>query len=214
MVWLLRRILTLWVRFTTLPADAGARLLGRGKPICYVMEQRSFTDFAVLHSACVKLKLPRPRKRLLGGAGDVRSSFYLNPRRLSAEPLDRRPPPILMKLVEVLRADPLADVELVPAAVFWGRAPQREASWFRLLLVDDWVITSRVRRFFQVIFNGRNALLELDEPVSLRSLLGGDAPTVVQCRRVARALRVRYARQRAARIGPDLSHRRTIVGRI
>ena len=106
------------------------------------------------------------------------------------------------------------DVDLVPAAVFWGRAPQREASWFRLLLVDDWVITSRVRRFFQVIFNGRNTLLELDEPVSLRSLLGGDAPTVVQCRRVARALRVRYARQRAARIGPDLSHRRTIVGRI
>src|SRR5580704_7071333 len=160
MAWLLRRIQTLWVRFTTLPADAAARLVGR------------------------------------------------------CEPLDRRPPPILAKLVDLLRADPALDVDLVPAAVFWGRAPQREASWFRLLLADDWGITSRVRRFFQVIFNGRNTLLELDEPVSLRSLLGGDAPTVVQCRRVARALRVRYARQRAARIGPDLSHRRTIVGRI
>src|SRR3984885_10260791 len=214
MAWLLRRILTLWVRFTTLPADAAARLLGRGKPICYVMEQRSFTDFAVLHSACVKLKLPRPRKRLPGHSGDM-SYFYLDPRRaIGAEPLDRRPPPILARLVDQLRADREADVELVPAAVFWGRAPQREASWFRLLLVDDWAITSRVRRFFQVIFNGRNTLLELDEAVSLRSLVGGDAPTVVQCRRVARALRVRYARQRAARIGPDLSHRRTIVGRI
>ena len=179
------------------------------------MEHRSLSDLAVLQSACVKLKLPRPRKRLLGFVGDMRSYFYLDPRRsLTAEPLDRRPPPILARLVEHLRADPEADVDLVPAAVFWGRAPQREASWFRLLLVDDWVITSRVRRFFQVIFNGRNTLLELDEPISLRSLLGGDAPTVVQCRRVARALRVRYARQRAARIGPDLSHRRTIVGRI
>ena len=162
----------------------------------------------------MKLKLPRPRKRLLAQSPELRSFFYLDPRAAWREPLDRRPPPLLAKLVDLLRADPTVDVDLVPAAVFWGRAPQREASWFRLLLVDDWVITSRVRRFFQVIFNGRNTLLELDEPISLRSLLGGDAPTVVQCRRVARALRVRYARQRAARIGPDLSHRRTIVGRI
>lgn len=214
MAWLLRRILALWVRFTTLPADAAPRLLSRGRPICYVMERRSITDLAVLQSACVKLKLPRPRKRLPGRSGDM-SYFYLDPRRgLGAEALDRRPAPILVRLVEHLRSEREADVDLVPAAVFWGRAPQREASWFRLLLVDDWVITSRVRRFFQVIFNGRNTLLELDEPISLRSLLGGDAPTVVQCRRVARALRVRYARQRAARIGPDLSHRRTIVGRI
>ena len=66
MAWLLRRILALWVRFTTLPADAAARLLGGGRPLCYVMEHRSLTDFAVLHSACVKLKLPRPHKRLLG----------------------------------------------------------------------------------------------------------------------------------------------------
>src|SRR5580692_10033085 len=136
MAWLLRRILTLWVRFTTLPSDAAARLLGRGKPVCYVMERRSLTDFAILNSACVKLKLPRPRKRLLGQGAELRSFFYLDPRSgLRSEALDRRPPPILAKLVDLLRADPTADVDLVPAAVFWGRAPQREASWFRLLLV-------------------------------------------------------------------------------
>ena len=215
MAWLLRRILTLWVRFTTLPADAATRLLGRGKPVCYVMEHRSLTDFAVLHSCLRETEAAAAAQAAAGP--ESRAALVLLPgsaRGLGAEPLDRRPPPLLAKLVDVLRADPTLDVDLVPAAVFWGRAPQREASWFRLLLVDDWVITSRVRRFFQVIFNGRNTLLELDEPVSLRSLLGGDAPTVVQCRRVARALRVRYARQRAARIGPDLSHRRTIVGRI
>src|SRR5580658_1566171 len=127
MAWLLRRILALWVRFTTLPADAGARLLGRGKPLCYVMERPSLTDFAILNSACVKLKLPRPRKRLLGHSADLRSYFYLDPRSgLRSEPLDRRPPPLLAQLVDLLRADPAADVDLVPAAVFWGRAPQRE----------------------------------------------------------------------------------------
>src|ERR1700761_7774328 len=127
MAWLLRRILTLWVRFTTLPADAAARLLGRGRPVCYVMEHRSVTDLAVLHSACLKLKLPRPGKRLLGHSGEMRSYFYLDPRGLRSEPLDRRPPPVLAKLVDLLRADPSADVDLGPAAVFWGRAPPRGA---------------------------------------------------------------------------------------
>src|ERR1700743_1583157 len=98
MAWLLRRILALWVRFTTLPGDAASRLVNRGRPLCYVMEHRSLTALAVLQSACVRLKLPRPRKRLPGHSGD-RSYFYLDPRRSSsAEPLDRRAPPTLARL--------------------------------------------------------------------------------------------------------------------
>ena len=38
--------------------------------------------------------------------------------------------------------------------------------------------------------------------------------SAMQGRRVARALRAQYASQRAARIGPDLSHHRTIVTRV
>ena len=66
----------------------------------------------------------------------------------------------------------------------------------------------------QVLFNGRDALIEFDEPLSLRTLLGEEAGSAVRGRRVARALRTLYAKQRAARIGPDLSHRRTIVTRV
>jgi glycerol-3-phosphate O-acyltransferase len=183
--------------------------------LCYVLEHRSITDFAVLQSACVRLKLPRPRKRLLAAAGDLRSFFYLSrPRGFWDERLDRRPPPALEQMVRLLRAQPELDVELVPVAVYWGRAPQREASWFRLLLVEDWALTSRLRKFLQVLFNGRNTLIEIDEAVSLRALLAANAPLAVQCRRVARALRARYRKQRAARIGPDLSHRRTIVAEV
>src|SRR5581483_9722174 len=64
------------------------------------------------------------------------------------------------------------------------------------------------------LFNGRNTLIEIDDAVSLRKLIGEAAAPNVQCRRVVRALRARYRRQRAARIGPDLSHRRTIVAEV
>ena len=46
---------------------------------------------------------------------------------------------------------------------------------------------------------------------TLRSLLTEAGGIPVQGRRVTRALRALYARQRTARIGPDLSHRRTLV---
>ena len=214
MTWLLRRVLALWVRYSVLPEDAAARVHGLAHAVCYVLEHRSVTDLAVLQNACVKLKLPRPRKRLLAQGRELTSFFYLSrPRGFWDERLDRRPPPELGEVVRLLLKHGMLDVDLVPVAVYWGRAPQREASWIRLLLVEEWAFASRLRKFFQVLFNGRDTLLQFGEAVSLRRLLDA-APADVQCRRVARAMRARYAEARAARIGPDLSHRRTIVAEV
>ncbi len=213
--WLLRRLLALWVRFKVRPDEAVSHVRDRDKPVCYVLEQRSVTDLSVLQNACVRLRLPRPQKRLLPQLKDLRSWFYLSrPRGFWDERIDRRPPPQLQEMIAALAANPELDIELVPVAVYWGRAPQKERSWFRLLLVEDWALTSGARKFMQVLFNGRNTIIEFDEPVSLRFLLGEEAGTAVRGRRVTRALRTSYAKQRSARIGPDLSHRRTIVNRV
>ena len=208
MNWLLR----LWVKFKVRPEEVADRLHARNNPVCYVLEERSAMDLAVLQDACVRLKLSRPRKRLIETAKDLRSFFYLSqPRGFWDERLDRRPPPQLRQMVEALRADPELDIDLVPVAVYWSRAPEKERSWFRLLFVEDWALTSRARRLMQVLFNGRDVIIEFDDPIALRSLLGEQIGVAVRGRRVARALRALYAKHRAARIGPDLSHRRTIV---
>jgi glycerol-3-phosphate O-acyltransferase len=215
MNWLLRWVLSLWVRFKVLPEDAAAQLRARPRPLCYVLETRSSTDLAVLQQACAALQIPRPNRPLGGGTHELRSYLWLSqPRGLCGRRLDRRPPRQLAQMIAVLRADPEADFELVPAAVYWGRAPHKEASWLRLLLSEDFGVTSRARRFLQVLLNGRDTLLELDEPLSLRALLGAELESAVRGRRVVRTLRALYARRRAARIGPDLSHRRTIVNRV
>jgi glycerol-3-phosphate O-acyltransferase len=215
MNWLLRRVLALWVRFKVVPENAAAQLRGRPRPLCYVLEQRSATDLAVLQQACASLRIPRPGRPLGGGTHELRSYFWLTQARgLMGQRLDRRPPRQLAQMIAALCADPEADFELVPAAVYWGRAPQREASWLRLVLSEDFGVTSRARKFMQVLFNGRNTLLELDEPLSLRALLSEELGGALHGRRVARTLRALYARRRAARIGPDLSHRRTIVNQV
>ncbi len=215
MNWFLHRVLALWVRCKILPEDVEARLRGRAHPVCYVLERRSAVDLTVLQNVCERMRLPPPRRRLLGRRGELRSHFYLTRLRgFWNERLDRRPPPQIEQMLRVLDADPEADIDLVPVAVYWGRAPQREQSWFRLLLVENWAFTSRVRKFLQVLFNGRNALIEFEEPVSLRSLIGEESGLALRGRRVTRTLRALYVQRRAARIGPDLSHRRVVVTRV
>jgi glycerol-3-phosphate O-acyltransferase len=213
---LLGRILRLWVRWTLHPADAAARLGNQPGPICYVLERQSAVDQAILQEVCRREHLPRPGRKLLPqrlrGAG---SCFALTAAvGFWRTRIDRRPPALLLQLIELLRRDSTLDVLLVPATMYWGRAPQRERSLIRLLLSEDWVLGSRVRRLFTVLFNGRNTAVELGEPLSLRTLMdnGEASGTAAPAgRRIARALHAEFARHRAARIGPDLSHRRTIV---
>src|SRR5579864_5754424 len=129
MDWLLRRLLALWVRFKVRPDATVARLRDRDNPVCYVLERRSVTDFAVLQNACVRLKLVRPRKRLAPQLRDLPSVLFLSRvRGFWGERLDRRPPVHLQQMIAAVVADPQLDIELIPVAVYWGRAPQKEAS--------------------------------------------------------------------------------------
>ena len=215
MSWLLHRVLALWVRCKIFPEDGEARLRERRRPVCYVLERSSAVDLAVLQNVCERLNLPRPRRRRLRRRGERPSYLYLSRvRGFWNERVDRRPPPQIAQLLRLLEVDSNADIDLVPVSVYWGRAPQREKSWLRLLLVENWALSSRVRKFLQVLINGRDTLVEFNEPVSLRSLIGTESGLAVRGRRITRPLRAQFVQRRTARIGPDLSHRRTVVTRV
>jgi glycerol-3-phosphate O-acyltransferase len=111
-------------------------------------------------------------------------------------------------------AEPTIDLDIVPVSIFWGRAPHKERSWWRMLLREDIALAGRFRKFLNVIFNGRNTLVHFGEPLSLRAFIdeGLDEPRTV--RRVLRTLRGLFREQRTATIGPDLSHRRTLVAQV
>ncbi|MFO0510325.1 MAG: glycerol-3-phosphate 1-O-acyltransferase PlsB [Gammaproteobacteria bacterium] len=214
---LLRGFLSWWVRAELRPEGAIERIgAATAAPVCYVLERRSVVDAALLESICKRHGLPSPAGRLVGrGAGEVRATLPLLQARGWFDPrIDRRPPPELLRLIDALRADPGLDVRLVPVQVFWGRAPQKEGSWLRLWLTEGWVLGGSLRKTLQVLFNGRFTMVEVGEPVSLRSMLDGDGAVEPQAARIARAWRATFRRQRAARIGPDLSHRRTILARV
>ena len=215
MGWLLRQFFRLWVRAAVQPAEAPETLTAPRVPVCYVLETDSLADRAVLCNVTAKAGLPYPEKRSSSLPVEERRSYFDvgRRRRFWDATVSRRPPPHLLALVEALRADSVRDVMLVPTAVYWGRAPQKEGSWLRLLFAENWTLTSRVSKFFAVLVNGRNVMVDMGQPTSLRSLLDA-APAHDQARRITRILRGGLRRRRAIRIGPDLSHRRTIVARV
>ena len=212
----LARLIALWTRARLEPADIALRLRATTAPVCYVLEHAGSIDLAVLRALCAKQRLPRPRRRLLAAQrGSGRAAFALQrPVGFWRSRLDRRVPPELLALIDAVRAEPELDVALVPVGIYWGRAPQKERSLIRLFLAEDWAISSRLRRAFAVLINGRNVMVQMGEPTSLRGLLAGDGDPAACARRVTRVLRAQLARARAARIGPDLSHRRTIVAEV
>src|SRR5690606_12689177 len=121
-------------------------------------------------------------------------------------------PAELRPMLQALRADPALDVLLVPVAVYWGRAPRREhVSWLRLLFSEDWALTGGIGRAVSVLLNGRNTVVEFGTGMSLRALMGEGAADNQAARRVVRQLNSQLVASRTAYVGPDLSHRRTLM---
>ncbi|HEY8538938.1 MAG TPA: glycerol-3-phosphate 1-O-acyltransferase PlsB, partial [Steroidobacteraceae bacterium] len=208
---LLRRPLALWARPHVLPEDVTARLGRQPRPIVYVLEMHGVADLIVLEKVAESHRLPSPSQALKPPLPDLCVFFLERFADFWGDRIDRRISPSLRQLVRAASIDKTLEVDLVPVSVFWGRAPQHERSWLKLLLSETWDRVGRFRRFLSVIVNGRNLFVQFGEPISLRQLVdeGADASRAV--RRVNRTLRTALNRQRAAAIGPDLSHQRTIA---
>ncbi|MDE2317514.1 MAG: glycerol-3-phosphate 1-O-acyltransferase, partial [Xanthomonadaceae bacterium] len=207
------QLLQPWLRLRRDPAEP-ATLLKAGVPVCYVIERDGFSDALILDRACREAGLPSPLQPL-AGTRRKRSVFALMRRDgwLFGRKRHRSPTEPLGQLVQSLEGLPERDIQIVPVSIYVGRAPNRESGWFSVLFSENWVMVGRFRRLLAVLLNGRDTTVHFAEPVSLREVLAesGELPPPRFARKLARVLRTHFRRIRAAVIGPDLSHRRTVV---
>ena len=216
LMWALRGVLRVFVRATVAPEDALVRLHGRARSLLYVLEERSVSDLLALEQACTDGKLRRPSKRLqLRGLRLPRSLVALE-RRAGAlrRRADRRTPAELALAVAAAGEDPALELDIVPVAVYWGRAPQRERSWLRLILSENWALVGPFRRLLSIVFNGRSTLIRFGEPRALQSYSSTGADGARGARRLLKELRAEFRHMRADTLGPDLSRRRAIVAQV
>jgi glycerol-3-phosphate O-acyltransferase len=208
---LLRRVLALLVKPRVLPQPL---LLEAGgpEPVCYVLETNALSDLLTLDIVCLRQGLPRPMAPL-PALQERRSVVMLRsrPHWYSRRTIQSAR---LKRMTGMAAADPSVDARLIPVSVFWGRSPERERSLFRALFSEDWAVTGRLQRLFAILFQGRNTLVQFSPAVSLRKHLDEGVEPARAVRRSHRVLRVHFRQLRAAVIGPDLSHRRTMVSKI
>jgi glycerol-3-phosphate O-acyltransferase len=214
--WLMRKLVAIWVRAKVAPEDIAGRLAGRTRPLCYVLEHQSLSDFLTLQDVCAARGLPRPARRLnFGPLSERRSVFYMEVRTgFLRQRVDRRVPSLLHELIAHARDNAELDLDIVPVAIYWGRAPQKEGSLIRLLFTENWAFAGRLRKLFTILVNGRNVVLQFGDPLPLRGFLEDGLEETRAVRRASRLLRAHFRNQRTATIGPDLSHRRTIVAQV
>lgn len=207
------QLLQPWVRIRRDPAEPTA-LLEAGSPVCYVIERDGFSDALILQRACREAGLPSPMQAL-PGTRRRRSVFALARRDgwVLGRNRKRAPNEQLRQLVRSLEGMPERDIQIVPVSIYVGRAPNRDSGWFSVLFSENWVMVGRFRRLLAVLLNGRDTVVHFSAPVSLRSVLAesGEISPERFTRKIARVLRTHFHRIRAAVIGPDLSHRRTVV---
>lgn len=200
-------------RGTTLPADSASLNLDPDKPVVFVLRDASLANTLVVEKSARQFGLKSPMASLTVGNQELRrASFNIYRRRalIGRERLAVNPKR-LQQVVTALHQDSELDVQLVPVSVFWGRRPEKENSIWRILFSDNWSPPGIIKKFFMILLQGRQLVVDFSPAMPLRQLVDEGMDEERTARKALRILRVHFRRQQEAAIGPDLSHRRTLV---
>jgi len=211
---LLRRVLHVWVRARCLPSPLSELKLDPEQPVCYLLETYALSSLLILEQTCREHKLPRPLDPLrYGGAalprryGALRRFQGIVIRRQQA----RRSSELLRRIVDEYAHANKPDIQIVPVTVLVGRAPDKETSLAKVLFSENWDVGGRIRRLFSTLINGRSTFVQFGQPLSLAQLDDPDLDSARLLRKTTRLMRTHFRRVRTAAIGPDRSHRRTLI---
>ena len=213
--WLAGSVFGTWARPAVQPDDPAELLAHCKGPICYVLETGGFADVLALERVCKEYGLPSPSDAL--NFVNVREPSLVVLRRLQGFLLRRRRAQHSLRLRRLVEASIEAggqELQLVPVAIYWGRSPEKEKSWFKLLFLENWEVVGRTRKLLATILHGRNTLLRFSEPLALSAIIQDGAEPELAFRKVSRILRVHFRQRRIGTVGPDLSHRRTLVNHV
>ena len=187
------------------------------KVVCYVLQNYSRSNALVVDGETRRLKLPAALDSLLIGEHKEKASILFLQHHDEQNLLNPPPntfPPRLLRLIDLLEKHPELDIELVPVTVLWGRSPDKEDSWFKLLFTDTWATPSRVKQMVNIGLHGRESYLEFHEAQSLRELIQyakTTHPNLSPATYIISSLNNYMDAQREVVLGPDLSDRRNVV---
>jgi glycerol-3-phosphate O-acyltransferase len=213
--WAIGKVFSIWARPAIQPEFPAENITDSDAAVCYVLETGGLADVLALEKACAIHGLPSPTESF-EFCGVRESKRFIVMRRLNGFWLRRRSSTGSRRLQRLVEGADQCGQELllIPVAIYWGRSPEKERSIFKLLLSENWDMIGRTRKFFVTLLHGRNTLLRFSQALPIRSICTADTEANIAFRKASRILRVHFRQRRTATVGPDLSHRRTLVKQV
>lgn len=205
------------IRARVLPQPVSELAIDPQRPVLYMLEGYGLASLVILEEECQRLGLPSPMAgfqfggvEIPRGYGAVKRYEGLFLRRLKA----RRSSEIIKYLIQEYGVDSTEDLQIVPVSVLIGRAPDKETNLTKILFSENWELAGRFRRMVSILINGRATFIQFGQPLVLSEIAAEGLRDERLLRRVMRILRTHFRRVRTSAIGPDRSHRRTLIARI
>ncbi len=204
----------LWLRPTFIKNNSDALALTGVEQIFYALDCESSSDLRLLEIGCQAGGLPPPQSRTNLKKNTDGNYLFL---RYREGLLGRSSSRYQSQRSRSLTLTELADINqatLIPVSFYWGHQPDRALSLWRVLLSDQWAPTSRLRKLLSILFMRRHILVKFGEPMPLQLSQQLLPNLELQAKRIHRLLRRHFKDERQSIIGPDLSHRRTLLDEI
>ncbi|MEL0048808.1 MAG: glycerol-3-phosphate 1-O-acyltransferase PlsB [Gammaproteobacteria bacterium] len=125
----------------------------------------------------------------------------------------KRVPDLLQRLIEA-PTDVHQHIVVVPVCVFWGRGRSHKDSLLQALTSEQRSATAGFKRFLGLVFSRGDVHVCFGKSVPLAELAAHERGSEFAARRAARLLRRRFKAMQFFTLGPDHSHRRTLLAHI
>lgn len=207
--------LKLLVKSKVIPAEPRAETgIDPQQPIIYVLPYNSKADLLTLRMQCLKQGLPDPLTPLHIDGGILPRCVFIHeePRIVSWHAEKTQSVSLFHNYLNLYRANPSLDVQLVPVSVMFGRSPGRESQSSKT--TKELRLLNGIEKFFAVLWLGRDSFVRFSRPLSLRCMATENASDKSISQKLARVARVHFVQQRLVATGPRLPVRQDLFNKL
>ena len=175
--------------------------------IVYVLPERSFMQNIALSLCCEKNKFVSPDE-IFRETGNQRNISLRRPKfDNKGHKIKRRLPKNLKTILENNKKETI----FLPVSFLWGKSPDKEKSLFKLLFSSSWAVSNPIKNLFKLLLYGRSLIITFHKELNASDLYDEKKDLNQNSLTVNRYIRALFRKSKQASIGPDISHRRTLV---
>ena len=181
-------------------------IINSEKNIVYAFANESLIDLAAFNEICKQNNLPLPLENIK----DTKLKRFIciqSPKYLISEQKFKRQK--THNLEELLKLD--EEISIIPVSVSWGNRPDKKQSLFKIMFSPSWRPAGSLKRIFKLVVHGRNLKLQFERTFYVKEEIEQKNSIEKNALILSRYLRAVFRKSKQAMLGPDISHRRTLV---